>query len=367
MRSQLSCLFLLWSCASPRAVPSPSVSLPDIIDLGTASYGEVNAYSLLLRNTGYASAQVSIVLSPPFETTTPFVEVAAGADGELVITVEPQGYEPITGSLDMVVSGQAETTSLLQVSVSADGDGDGFLAGEDCDDADPAVNPEAEEIWYDGVDQDCDGASDFDADGDGHDSDQYGGVDCDDTDPAVGPDAEERPNERDDDCDLLVDEHLLVAGDVIFTELLRDPDAVSPPRGQFTEIYNASDRRISLVGFRFTSSLGDATLPDVILSPGDAGVLCVDSDPAVNGGLDCLGDVPYLADDDALSLTAAGVVLDELDLASWPEPVGGISIELAIGKLEGSANDSYDAWCASTSEMPSGDLGSPGDVDPHCP
>ena len=45
----------------------------------------------------------------------------------------------------------------------------------------PNRNSSATEIWYDGVDQDCSGGSDFDQDSDGEDSDQYGGADCDDT------------------------------------------------------------------------------------------------------------------------------------------------------------------------------------------
>ena len=52
-----------------------------------------------------------------------------------------------------------------------DQDDDGFVSdqfgGVDCDDHDAEMRPNATEIWYDGVDQDCDGASDFDADGDG--------------------------------------------------------------------------------------------------------------------------------------------------------------------------------------------------------
>ena len=72
-----------------------------------------------------------------------------------------------------------------------DADGDGYHAapqGDDCDDTDPAVNPGATETWYDGVDSDCSGGSDYDADGDGADAEAYGGTDCDDTDAEVQQD-----------------------------------------------------------------------------------------------------------------------------------------------------------------------------------
>ncbi|MFH1466274.1 MAG: MopE-related protein [Pseudomonadota bacterium] len=87
-----------------------------------------------------------------------------------------------------------------------DADGDGFdsaeYEGEDCDDGDPEVNPEAEDAWYDGVDSDCDGASDYDADGDGFDSETYGGDDCDDADPDTWPGAPDEPYDGEiTDCD----------------------------------------------------------------------------------------------------------------------------------------------------------------------
>ncbi|MFT5682233.1 MAG: hypothetical protein ACI8RZ_003151 [Myxococcota bacterium] len=83
-----------------------------------------------------------------------------------------------------------------------DPDGDGFEWPTDCDSEDPDVNPDAEDVWYDGVDSDCDGASDFDADGDGFDTTESGGTDCDDTDTAIHPDAIEICSDGiDQDCD----------------------------------------------------------------------------------------------------------------------------------------------------------------------
>ena len=47
-------------------------------------------------------------------------------------------------------------------------DGDGYsTCSEDCDDNDASVHPNAVDTWYDGLDSNCDGADDFDQDGDG--------------------------------------------------------------------------------------------------------------------------------------------------------------------------------------------------------
>ena len=107
---------------------------------------------------------------------------------------------------------------------AVDGDGDGYGAASDCDDADPAVHPGAEETC-DGRDEDCDGATDEDAadagtwypdaDGDGYGDEASpvsaceqppdalsSGGDCDDIRAEVHPGASETcGNGLDDDCD----------------------------------------------------------------------------------------------------------------------------------------------------------------------
>ncbi|MFT5682815.1 MAG: putative membrane protein [Myxococcota bacterium] len=74
--------------------------------------------------------------------------------------------------------------------------------GEDCDDADATINPSGTEIWYDGIDQNCDGGSDYDADVDTYDSSDYGGEDCDDADATINPSGTEIWYDGiDQDCD----------------------------------------------------------------------------------------------------------------------------------------------------------------------
>lgn len=83
-------------------------------------------------------------------------------------------------------------------------DGDGAPSEVDCDDLDGAVRPGADEVPYDGVDQDCAGGDACDQDGDGFAAavGACGGDDCDDGDLAIFPGAVEAiGDDVDQNCD----------------------------------------------------------------------------------------------------------------------------------------------------------------------
>lgn len=82
-----------------------------------------------------------------------------------------------------------------------DRDGDGFNQAQDCDDGDAEINPDADDMVGDGVDNNCDGIDGIDADEDGFASTESGGDDCDDTNNQYNPSVLDIGwNEIDEDC-----------------------------------------------------------------------------------------------------------------------------------------------------------------------
>ena len=194
---------------------------------------------------------------------------------------------------------------------------------DDCDDTDSSVNPDANEICSDGIDNDCDGTID-EADGDGggtwyadDDGDGYGDPgdsveaceeppgytdnddDCDDTDGSVNPDADEICDDGiDNDCDGLVDEIDGVGGDDYYAD--DDGDGFGDPG----DVVSACDEPDG-----YTDNDDDCDDTDGSVNP-DADEICGDGiDNDCDGTVDeadGVGGDTYYADDDSDGYGDAG-------------------------------------------------------------
>lgn len=181
------------------ACPRLELSDRSIQWAGTAA-GTPSFQTLKLTNFCVGEGALDVVVALSSEVFQVDQTTALAEPGEsvlLTLAFNPSNYDLHEEELLLTTNetGSPSYTIALTGRAQADMDGDGFEAvvagGEDCDDANPDAYPGAEEVWYDGVDQDCNGGSDYDQDGDGFDHQDYGGADCDDEQADVNPDSEE--------------------------------------------------------------------------------------------------------------------------------------------------------------------------------
>jgi len=199
----------------------------------------------------------------------------------------------------------------------ADGDVDGFFdvacGGDDCNDADAAINPAAAETCNDTIDQDCDGLDSVDdSDADTYINVDCGGDDCDDLDAAVNVAATELCDDGiDNDCDAnTIDLFDLDADSFDCTADCDDNNAAVNPAA--TEIC-ADGLDNDCDGIPLLSDLD----MDGDLNVACGGTDCDDTDPLLNNTTDLDGDGSTSCtdcdDNDALAVPGSTEVCDGID------------------------------------------------------
>jgi len=168
-------------------------------------------------------------------------------------------------------------------------------------------------------------------------------------------------------------------GDLVFSEMMVNPQVVPDEVGEWVELYNTSGAPIQVTGYNFRDDDTDSWILEgaMVIEPYSYFVLCANTDPAVNGGVPCdawfkrstQGDGLALANNpDELVLTRPdGIEIDWLHYTNewW---VAGATIGVDPGFLDGGANDDVTHWCVQSTVITSGgEAGTPGLENDPCP
>ncbi|MCB0572546.1 MAG: lamin tail domain-containing protein, partial [Phaeodactylibacter sp.] len=157
-------------------------------------------------------------------------------------------------------------------------------------------------------------------------------------------------------------------GDIIFNEIMQNPNAVSDSDGEWFELYNTTSASIDINGWRIADAGSDMHLIDnggpLEIPSGGYLVLGINADPATNGGVAV--DYAYGSgltlgngDDELILFTPDSVEVDRVEWDGgplFPDPTGASMALQAVG------DDNNDGanWCVSTAAYGDGDLGTPG-------
>jgi hypothetical protein len=186
------------------------------VDFGDLAFGQLAQSTVSVNNPGGEDLVISsITVDAPFSVSPPYLTLFADGFSTITVFVQPTTYATFDQEITLVTDDPDVGTVILPVTGTtiSDADGDGHMTsdadgGDDCDDDDATVYPGADEIWYDGVDENCDGLNDYDQDADGYDAqtDDHnpgdGNADCNDINAAYHPGADDAPYDNaDTNCD----------------------------------------------------------------------------------------------------------------------------------------------------------------------
>lgn len=168
------------------------------------------------------------------------------------------------------------------------------------------------------------------------------------------------------------DVQLPTAGDLVITEVMPNPAAVSDTDGEWFEIYAMNGFDLNGVGL---DRAGDTSKPNILessdcihLAAGSYAIFAKQADPGLNGGLPSgalLGTFSFaLVDNGDVRVMVGEEVIDSIQ---WPSTRSGTSHALDPDKRDPIANDDPSNFCDGNTSYGAGDLGTPGAANVPCP
>lgn len=157
-------------------------------------------------------------------------------------------------------------------------------------------------------------------------------------------------------------------GELIITEIMANPEAVSDTNGEWFEIWNATDHDLMLNGLiiRDAGSNKHTMTSDgkLIIAPGQYWILARNTDTMTNGRVDadyCIRNFTLnnTSDQVIICLPNETVIDQVIYTTGWPTS-SGASMELHPDHLNFTDNDLSQNWFAATMVFGSGDRGTPG-------
>jgi hypothetical protein len=167
----------------------------------------------------------------------------------------------------------------------------------------------------------------------------------------------------------------IMPGDLVITEIMNNPAAVSDANGEWFEIFNDAPYSIDLMGLDINHTAGDPTAvhtisQSVVVASGGYVVLGINANSSTNGGVSVAyqySNVNLNNTADYLAILDGSTVIDEV---SWDEASGldpsGASRSLDPVYTSASMNDTDQYFCTASSSMSGGDSGTPNGPNDNC-
>jgi hypothetical protein len=154
----------------------------------------------------------------------------------------------------------------------------------------------------------------------------------------------------------------LVPHDIIVTEIMANPDALSDSEGEWLEIHNPGSQAIDMQGITINIPPSSYTFDSSFLLYGNGYLVLANSENAVpvvdivmSTGLNNSGDIITIAGNETIST---------VDYSTFTIPPAGVALSLDRSSYVNYQQGIY--WCEATAIYNTGDYGTPGEVNSSC-